>query len=245
MIKLLDCTTRDGGYCTNWNYSDEYIFDLIKTLNKNNIFYYEIGYRNYYEKENKGSFYYCTPDLIEKFYNKKNNLKIGVMVDTKRFKEKDFSNAKEDYTDFVRIATHPEKIKETLIIAETLYKKNYTVMIQLMDMSNLLQEHYKILEEWKYKNFLKTIYLADTYGIINPDDLEKIYNKIKEIGYKNISFHAHNKKYLALSNSLKAIELGAYSIDITQDGEGINGGNLQYEELINIPENKLLFNELK
>ena len=232
MVKLLDCTTRDGGYCTNWNYSDKYIFDLMEILNHQNIFYYEIGYRNHYENEDKGPFYYCMPDLIKKFYDKKGNLHLGVMVDTKRYNENDFIDGKEDFIDFVRIATHPNKIKETLSIAEFLYYKNYNVMIQLMDISNLLEEHYKLLSDWKFKSTLKTIYLADTYGIITSEDLKKIYNQIQSIGYINISFHAHNKKQLALSNSVKAIELGAYSIDTTQDGLGINGGNLMYSDLI-------------
>ena len=233
MAKLLDCTTRDGGNCTNWNYSDEYIFNLIETLNTNGICYYEIGYRNFYENEGKGPFYHCTPDLIKKFYKRKGNLQLGVMVDTKRYNESDFINGKEDFIDFVRIASRPDKIKNTLSIAKTLFDKNYTVMIQLMDITNLSQEHYKLLSEWKFKNILKTVYLADTYGIINANDLEKIYNKIKEIGYINIGFHAHNKKQLALSNSLKAIELGASLIDITQNGDGINGGNLSYQDFIN------------
>ena len=234
MIRLLDCTTRDGGYCTNWNYSDEYIFGLMASLNKNKIDFYEIGYRNYYDNENKGNFYHCTPDLIKRFYDKKGALNLGVMVDTKRYNEKDFIDGNFDYIDFVRIATHPDKIKETLLIAENIYQKNYNVMIQLMDISNLSQEHYQLLEEWQKKEILTTIYLADTYGIVNTEIIEKIYSKIKEIGYQNISFHAHNKNQLALSNSLKAIDLGAFSIDVTQDGIGINGGNLSYTELLDV-----------
>jgi len=234
MAKLLDCTTRDGGYCTNWNFSDEYIFDLMSVLNKNKFSFYEIGYRNYYERNGKGPFYYCTSDFIKKFSDKKNNLKLGVMVDTKRFNEIDFPDGNTDSVDFVRIATHPEMIKQTLSVAEILYKRNYNVMLQLMDMKNLLPEHYDLLKQWKYKDIAETVYLADTYGEINASDLENIYKKIKEIGYKNISFHAHNKKNLALSNTIKAIELGAYSIDVTQDGKGINGGNLSCTELLNL-----------
>ena len=232
MVKILDCTTRDGGNCTNWNYSDEYIFNLMSDLNTKKISFYEIGYRNYYDRNNKGDFYYCTPDFIKKFYDKKGNLQIGVMVDTKRYNEIDFIDGKNDYIDFVRIATHPEKIEETLSIAEALYKRNYNVMIQFMDIPNLEEKHYKILEKWKYKNIPEIIYLADTYGIVDVDDLEKIYNKISEIGYKSIGFHAHNKNNLALKNSLKAIDLGAYAIDVTQDGIGINGGNLKYKDIV-------------
>lgn len=232
MVKLLDCTTRDGGYCTNWDFSDEYIFNLMADINEKAFSYYEIGYRNRHDRNGKGSFYYCTPDLIKRFYEKKGNLNLGVMVDTKRYDERDFINAKDDYTDFIRIATHPDKIKETLLIAETLYNRNYDVMIQLMDITNLESEHYNLLENWQGKNLLKAIYLADTYGIIKAEELEQIYNKIKNAGYKKIGFHAHNKTGQALSNSLKAIDLGTYLIDLTQDGAGINGGNLSYKEFI-------------
>ena len=231
MVKILDCTIRDSGHCTNWNYSDEYIFNFMSDLKSKNINFFEIGYRNYYDRNNKGVFYYCKPDFLQKFYDKKGKLNLGIMVDTKRYNENDFINANMDYVDFIRIATHPEKIKETIHIAENLHARNYNVMIQLMDIKNLLSEHYDLLENWHNKEILETIYLADTYGTINTEELEVIYKKIKSIGYKYISFHAHNKKNLALSNSKKIIELGAYSIDVAQIGAGINGGNLQYDEL--------------
>jgi hypothetical protein len=35
---------------------------------------------------------------------------------------------------------------------------------------------------------------------------------------------------LALVNTKKAIELGAYSVDVSQDGIGINWGNLSFTE---------------
>ena len=93
MTKLLDCTTRDGGHVTNWNYSDEYIFSLLEDLNKKKVNFYEIGYRNYFDREGKGEFYYCLPDFLKKFYDKKGDLKLGIMVDTKRYNEDDFIDA--------------------------------------------------------------------------------------------------------------------------------------------------------
>ena len=232
MTKILDCTTRDGGHCNNWNYSDEYILNLMNELNRNNIDYFEIGYRNYYDNTDKGSFYYCTPNLIKKFYDRKQKLNLGIMVDTKRYNESDFINSSDDCIDFVRIATHPEKISETLLIAERLYKKNYNIMIQLMDITNLTQYHYKLLSKWKFKNILEIIYLADTYGTIDAKNLEQIFNKIKEMGYVKIGFHAHNHTNQALKNAVKAMELGAYSIDVKQYKIGMSGGNLLCSDLI-------------
>jgi 4-hydroxy 2-oxovalerate aldolase len=222
MTKILDCTIRDGGHCANWVFSEECIYNLMSTLNQNEISFFEIGYRNFKDREGKGNFYYCTPDFIKNFYGNKGVLNLGVMVDTKRFNENDFINGKEDYVDFVRIATHPERIGETLSIAETLYKRDYTVMLQLMDMTKLTDEHYQILESWSGKNIPKTVYLADTYGTAKTEEVEKHYKKLNNIGYKNISFHAHNHSGLALVNTKKAIELGAYSVDVSQDGIGIN-----------------------
>lgn len=232
MVKILDCTTRDGGHITNWEFSDEFIRNLIECLIKTNISYYEIGYRNFYDNGGKGCFYKCDKNILTKFYPLKKDLKLGVMTDTKRYNAQDFPDAKEDYIDFVRIACHPDRIAETLDIALNLYKNNYQVIIQLMDISNVTNNEYKILKNWGYKDILETIYMADSYGTLHPENIEEYFNKLKNAGYKKISFHAHNNLNLALENTLKAIELGAYSVDVTLNGLGRAGGNLDAVKLL-------------
>ena len=49
MVKILDCTTRDGGHTTNWNFDDNFVFALMEKLNNSGVNYYEIGYRNHYD----------------------------------------------------------------------------------------------------------------------------------------------------------------------------------------------------
>lgn len=237
MIKILDCTTRDGGHTTNWNFEKYFVQELIKCQNKSNISFYEIGYRNHFDNANKGTFYNCSPEFLEQYYKIKGKIQLGVMTDTKRFSIKDFPGQENDYIDFIRIACHPDKIKETLSIAENLYDKGYEIFVQLMDISNIDNFGYKILEKWTCKNILKSLYCADSYGIITPLDLEKIFIKLKTADYQNISFHGHNNSNLALKNSLTAIKLGAYSVDITLNGIGRGGGNLNAAELLNILNN--------
>ena len=232
MTYILDCTTRDGGNSTNWFYTDEYILNLIENLNKKNIQFYEIGYRNYYDNENKGLFYHCTPDLIKGFYFARRNLQIGVMVDAKRYNSSDFVADDKDYVDFVRVAVRPDKLRRAINISEELSSKKYTVMLQLMDITNLGDYEFGVLNDWHNKDIVKTVYLADTYGILKPEKLENYFSILKNLGFKNISFHAHDMTQNALKNTLKAISLGAYSIDVSQTEAGINGGNLQYSELV-------------
>ena len=56
MVKILDCTIRDSGFETNWNFDDEFVFDLMQKLNEKKVQFFEIGYRNHIDTEDKGRF---------------------------------------------------------------------------------------------------------------------------------------------------------------------------------------------
>ena len=231
MVKILDCTTRDGGHKTKWNFNEDFVFSLMECLNNSNISYYEIGYRNHYDNEGKGIFYNCNPEFLEKFYKAKGNLELGVMTDTSRYLAEDFQGKDKDNIDFVRIACHPDRIRETLEISKDLHNKGYKVLLQLMEAPNIDEAGYLSLFEFDNKDIFETVYLADSYSTMHPNEIEEYFNKMEMLGYKKISFHAHNKIQLALKNTLKAIEHGAYSVDVTLDGIG-RDGNLDAVELL-------------
>lgn len=231
MVKILDCTTRDGGHKTKWNFNEDFVFSLMECLNNSNISYYEIGYRNHYDNEGKGIFYNCTPEFLEKFYKAKGNLELGVMTDTSRYLAEDFQGRDKDNIDFVRIACHPDRIRETLEISKDLHNKGYKVLLQLMEAPNIDEAGYLSLFEFDNKDIFETVYLADSYSTMHPNEIENYFNKMEMLGYKKISFHAHNKIQLALKNTLKAIEHGAYSVDVTLDEIG-RDGNLDAVKLL-------------
>ena len=230
MTMILDCTLRDGGHQNNWNFDDKFVCNLLNKLKNEKIDYCEIGYRNHTERDDKGRFFFCDKLLLEKFVNNKRNLKIGVMADYKRIDPNDFISADNDLVDFVRLACHPDKIFQSLKLCETLKMRGYNVFLQLMEITALTDEHYKILEKWDKKDILDSLYIADSYSIAEPDDIPQYFSKLKNAGYLKISFHAHNDKGLALKNTLKAVECEAYSIDVSQDGLG---GNLNFEDYKN------------
>ena len=233
MAKILDCTTRDGGHTTNWNFDDEFVYDLMNKLNDSGIKYYEIGYRNRLDTEGKGEFYTCKPEFIKKFHKKKGNLELGVMVDEKRYSEEDFISAQNDYADFVRVACHPDKISNALEIVNTLFARGYRVFLQIMDISNIDELGYAQLFAFERKDELISLYLADSYGTLSPDEVERYINKLKTLGYKKISFHGHNNGNLAFENSIRAVKCGAFSIDTTLNGIGRCGGNLDLDKFLN------------
>lgn len=230
MVKILDCTLRDGGHQNNWIFDDTFVNNLLQKSKSENFDYFEIGYRNRIDKEGKGNFFYCTKNVIEKYTFNKNNLKIGVMADYKRLDLDDFKSAKEDNIDFIRIACHPDKIKESIICCEKLKNNGYNIFLQLMEIPNLEHSHYKILEEWNSKEILISLYIADTYSRAKPQDIKNYFDNLYSIGFERVSFHSHNGKGLALENTITAIECGAYSIDVSQNGLG---GNLNYNDFKN------------
>ena len=45
-MQILDCTLRDGGYYTNWDFKGEIVETYLKGMNQLPIDYLELGYRN-------------------------------------------------------------------------------------------------------------------------------------------------------------------------------------------------------
>lgn len=58
MTKILDCTFRDGGYYTDWDFEPSTVDVYIQAMNSLPIDYLEVGYRNTPTKEYMGKFGY-------------------------------------------------------------------------------------------------------------------------------------------------------------------------------------------
>ena len=63
-MQILDCTLRDGGYYTNWDFKGEIVETYLKGMNELPIDYLELGYRNNSEKEYLGKFGYTPVYLL-------------------------------------------------------------------------------------------------------------------------------------------------------------------------------------
>ena len=43
---ILDCTLRDGGYYTHWEFDDELVKEMVSALDKSEVDYIELGYKS-------------------------------------------------------------------------------------------------------------------------------------------------------------------------------------------------------
>ena len=78
-MKILDCTLRDGGYYTNWDFSSILVKNYFESLDSLPIDYIELGYRNLEQKNYFGEFFYTPIKTIEKIQKiTKTLIKVGL-----------------------------------------------------------------------------------------------------------------------------------------------------------------------
>ena len=115
--KILDCTLRDGGYYTNWDFSSAVVKTYIETTNKLPINYLKVGYRNKPTKEYMGKFSY-TPVSILKKLRKTSNKKLVVMLNEKSTLPEDFDELLtpiKGLADMVRLAVDPRNFERAVV----------------------------------------------------------------------------------------------------------------------------------
>jgi 4-hydroxy 2-oxovalerate aldolase len=241
-IKVLDCTLRDGGYYNNWCFQDSLVKNYIQSIDKSKIDFIEIGFRNLKEKSYLGPYAYSKESLLEKFLNKSAK-NIAVMIDAKDFignnndikKKIDslFLPKKDSLVSIVRIATQLSQLKNCRFFSNILKKLGYFVVLNLMQIGNKSNQEIeaagKLINSW---NSIEVLYFADSIGCMNPELVKKTIFLLRKNWKKEIGFHAHDNKGMALQNTLAALENGATWLDSTVDGMGRGAGNTKTELLL-------------
>ncbi len=128
---------------------------------------------------------------------------------------------------------HIRDISEVFSEAE---KRNIKLNIYLEDWSRGIKESRDyVFEITKALNKLgaERIMLADTLGILSPDETkEYVKAMVEKFPETHFDFHAHNDYGLATANSIKATESGAKGIHATINGLGERAGNTNIAEIV-------------
>ncbi len=65
-LKILDCTIRDGGYYTDWDFSNEFVEKYCKYINDLPIDIVEVGYISLPKNGYKGKYFYLSKKILSK-----------------------------------------------------------------------------------------------------------------------------------------------------------------------------------
>jgi 4-hydroxy 2-oxovalerate aldolase len=233
--KILDCTLRDGGYYTNWDFDSSLVETYVESLNQLPVDYLEVGYRSNKLPGYLGEFFYC-PIYVLRELRSKSNKKLAVILNEKDVRVTDVKQLlgpTKDYLDMVRLAIDPRNIDRALELAKAVKDLGYEVAFNVMYMSSWseIDNFYDKLH--KVEGFADYFYMVDSYGGVYPEDVKQIFSSVKErLSNVKIGFHGHNNLELALINTLTAMDCGVDIIDATVTGMGRGAGNLKTELLL-------------
>ena len=231
--KILDCTLRDGGYYTDWDFEPQIIDAYLNAINQLPIDYIEIGYRNLPSKEYLGEYGYC-PDYVLQHIRKHCNKKIAIMLNEKSTRPEDavklLTSAK-GMVDMVRIAINPANLDRAILLAKTVKSMGFEVGFNTMYMSTW--KDLKFYPKLKgLEDFSDLFCMVDSYGGVTPQDVRDIIASIRQYTNVPIGFHGHNNLEFGLINTLTAINEGVGYVDATILGMGRGAGNLKMELLL-------------
>lgn len=233
-MKILDCTLRDGGYYTNWDFDKGLVDTYIKSMNQLPIDYLEIGYRSNIKKGYFGEYFYLPLYVMERL-KAESNKKLVIILDEKDIRVEEVVNLLKPcigLIDMVRLAIDPKNFDRAISLATEVKKMGFEVGFNVMYMSTWKNQTGFLDLLPKIKGIADYFYMVDSFGGVYPEDVKEIYNLVKTKIDVPIGFHGHNNIELALINTLTAIECGASIVDATITGMGRGAGNLKTELLL-------------
>lgn len=233
-MKILDCTLRDGGYYTDWDFNEEIVVSYIEAMNELPIDYLEVGYRNNPSKEYLGKFGYSPVSELKKIRSLSTK-KIAVMLNEKSTKPEDLDLLVKPIAglaDMIRIAIDPKNFDRAVILAKAVRAYGFEVGFNVMYMSTWL-ENKSFLDKLSQINGIAELFcMVDSFGGITPREVKEIIEIVRSKTTCPIGFHGHNNLQLGLINTLTAIECGVDFVDGTILGMGRGAGNLNMELLL-------------
>lgn len=233
-FKILDCTLRDGGYYTDWDFNEAIVNSYIEAMNLLPIDYLEVGYRNNPSKEYLGRFGY-TPVAELKGIRLLCNKKIAVMINEKSTSPDNLELLLKPivgYADMIRIAIDPKNIDRAIILAKAVKTYGFEVGFNVMYMSTWLSNKVFLNKLCQINGIADLFCMVDSFGGITPKEIKEIIDIVRSKTTCPIGFHGHDNLQLGLINTLTAIGCGVDFVDATILGMGRGAGNLKMELLL-------------
>ena len=219
MLKILDCTFRDGGYYVNWSFDESLVKKYLSAVAITKVDIIELGFRFLSKDKFLGAFAYTSDEYLMALSLPK-NLSIAVMINADEIIcRKDcgvrntvnqlFRSQSESPVSIVRVAVHVKDVNAARDIVDELKSLGYQVFLNLMQIDSVssgdIVEISSQIESWR---LVDVLYFADSFGSMDPDRIEEVVDLIASEWKGSIGVHAHDNKGHALQNTLRAHECG-------------------------------------
>lgn len=239
-VNFLDCTLRDGGYYTNWDFAPELVSDYVATINTLPVRMVELGLVG--KPESHGYFANVTSSKAEQAAAGL-RVKACVMIDAKDVLASELpiplalthltEGLVPGHITTVRVAAHYSNLAACRNICTELSHRGFRVFLNLMQIDAANAAEVEIcLTEVKQIDTIDVLYIADSFGSMKPARVQELIGRFAGRIEPDIGFHGHDSRGYALVNSVAAAMAGATWIDCTMGGMGRGAGNTASEQLL-------------
>ena len=233
-VKILDCTLRDGGYYTNWDFSSNVVKEYIDAMNNLPIDYLEIGYRNNPSVDYLGKMGYCPVSVLEEI-RRRSDKKLAIMLNEKSTRPDDLNSLVKPIIgliDMIRIAVDPKNFERAVVLAKALKSFGFEISFNVMYMSMWLNDNAFLSKLYMINGVADYLCMVDSFGGVTPQEVKDIIHIVRSKTTCSVGFHGHNNLQMGLINTITAIGCGVASVDATILGMGRGAGNLNMELLL-------------
>lgn len=234
-LEILDCTLRDGGYYTNWDFNDGLVERYLMYMDQLPVDILEIGYRSMPEKDYKGKYYYLPNFVLEKIKKLNISKEIAIMFNEKSVRPEhldDLLPGLKPVVSIIRLAVDPKNFERAVALAKAIKEKGFDVTFNMMYMSKYYKDQAFLEKLSQADGIVRYLNLVDSYGGMLPDQVKELVEVVKSNSNVTLGYHGHNNLELGLANSLVAVEAGCGIVDGTITGMGRGAGNLKTELLL-------------
>jgi len=235
-MNILETTLRDGSYVIDFQFTVEDTVKIALALEKFGFEYIEIGHGLGLNASNCGKGVAAATD--EEYMKgvskalKKSKWGMFFIPGIGDYKHIDMAV---DYgMKFIRIGTNVTESEIGLPFIEYAKKKGLIVSANMMKSYAVSPQEFAKRAKMAEDAGADIVCLVDSAGGMLPDDIEKYFTEVKAVCNVKLGFHGHDNFRLAIANSLKAIECGAFLVDTSLQGLGRGGGNAPTEVLVSI-----------
>ncbi|MFC9932130.1 hypothetical protein [Streptomyces sp. NPDC127190] len=247
-LTVLDCTLRDGGYYTNWNFDAELVREYLAVCPALGVDVVELGYVRFADEQRFGPYGRLpdglTPDLRDAL-PADHGLRFAVMVDAADLTGLPAAEVGEALTrklapgslpvDIVRLAVHFERAAEAGEVVASLRAAGYAVCLNLMQIGLAdAGQLDRCLAAVAGMGPLEAVYIADSLGSLTPGHTAELVRLFRSGQDAPVGIHAHDNQGYALHNTVVAADTGATWVDGTVHGMGRGAGNTRIEQLLGV-----------
>ena len=237
-IKLLDCTLRDGGYITAWEFEDQTIKDTIKALIEANIDFVEVGYLNRNGKENNSAQFLSINQIADYLPKKKRSSMLVAMADVQQCSPEDLTPYDGRTIEAIRVVFYKHQIEEAFVLGKEVQKLGYKLFMQpMVTIDYSITEYAELVKKLSSINPYG-VAIVDSFGYMMKEDFRR-YFEVLDTNLPTetlIGFHSHNNMNLAFITAQDVLEYETERtlvLDSSLYGMGRGAGNLQTELIAN------------